>query len=90
MAYLPDLQTKFEKDLRVVGVLMEDGEDANNSNLNFPIASGESVFFFAKAAGDVSGLPYMLLLSAEGERLRDFEGLMPIEMLEAEIKKAVL
>lgn len=95
MQYLSKFQKIYGDGLKIVGILMEDkskeeaDEFANNANLNFQIAYGQSNYFFAKAIGDVEAFPYMLMLGKNGETIRNYVGMVPPEMLESDIKKAV-
>ncbi|ABK81808.1 TlpA family protein disulfide reductase [Campylobacter fetus] len=94
--YLVNLQDKFEKNLRVVGVLMEDRtndeikEFIKMYNINYDIAYGDNNYFFAKALGGVVGIPFMVLYYPDGKYANAYTGMVPLEMLESDVKKVIL
>lgn len=93
--HLNNLNDKFKGKLKIVGVLMEDKSkdeiDAfvKHFKVKFDIAYGENNFLFAKALGGVVGIPYMILYKPNGEYATHYVGLVPEEMLESDISKAI-
>ena len=93
--HLVSLQDKFKNELRIIGVLMEErtaddmSEFIKMYNINYSVAYGESNFFFAKALGEVVGIPYSVLYYPNGKYATHYIGLVPEEMLESDIKKVI-
>ena len=93
--HLNNLNDKFKGKLKIVSVLMEDKSkdeiDAfiKKFKINFDVAYGEGNFRFAKALGVVVGIPYMVLYRPNGEYATHYVGLVPEEMLESDINKAI-
>ena len=93
--HLNNLSEKFKNELNIVGVLLEDkSEDevkefAQKYKIKYDIAVGEGNFLFEKAIGGINGLPSSALFKANGDFAQGYVGLVPEEMLETDINKAI-
>ena len=93
--HLNNLSEKFKNELNIVGVLLEDkSEDevkefAQKYKIKYDIAVGEGNFLFEKAMGGINGLPSSALFKANGDFAQGYVGLVPEEMLETDINKAI-
>nr|MBP3725334.1 TlpA family protein disulfide reductase [Campylobacter sp.] len=96
MNYLSQFYLNYQDDFKIVGILMEDktkeqiDEFVAKNNIQFKIAYGENNFYFANAVGYIDSMPYILILNAEGKLIQYYSGLIPPEMLESDIKRALL
>lgn len=93
--HLNNLSEKFKNELNIVGVLLEDkSEDevkefAQKYKIKYDIAVGEGNFLFEKAMGGIKGLPASALFKANGDYAQGYIGLVPEEMLETDINRAI-
>lgn len=93
--HLNNLSEKFKNELNIVGVLLEDkSEDevkefAQKYKIKYDVAVGEGNFLFEKAMGGINGLPSSALFKANGDFAQGYVGLVPEEMLETDINKAI-
>lgn len=94
--HLNKLQEKYKDQFNIVGVLLE---DKNNEELKtfieknqilYKIANGENNYLLAKVLGGVNGIPTMFLFDKNSKLINQYLGLIPEEMLEIEIQKAIL
>ena len=92
---LNNLSEKFKNELNIVAVLLEDkSEDevkefAQKYKIKYDIAVGEGNFLFEKAIGGIKGLPASALFKANGDYAQGYIGLVPEEMLETDINRAI-
>ncbi len=91
--HLIKLQEKYPDSLKVLGVLVEDKakEDVEEfvayHEINYDTLYGEANYELADAMGGVRGIPAMFIFKKDGTLHKNFVGLLPPEMLEAELKK---
>ncbi|HEF9750239.1 TPA: TlpA family protein disulfide reductase [Campylobacter coli] len=94
--HLNKLQEKYEEQFNIVGVLLEDKSDeelrafAQKNQILYKIANGENNYLLAKILGGVNGIPTMFLYDKNSQLINQYLGLIPEEMLEIDIQKAVL
>ncbi len=93
--HLNNLQNKYKDSFKVIGVLLEKKDEAtlnefiNKYKINYDLAIGESNFDLATALGGVNALPTMLLYGSNGAFINQYLGLIPEEMLDIDIQKAI-
>ncbi|MGG7048119.1 MULTISPECIES: redoxin domain-containing protein [unclassified Campylobacter] len=93
--HLNNLAEKFRKDLNIVAILLEDKsveqikEFAKKNNIKYDVAVGKENFILEKAVGGITGLPASVLFKTNGDFHDGYVGLVPEEMLENEISKAI-
>ncbi|MCV6608506.1 MAG: TlpA family protein disulfide reductase [Campylobacterales bacterium] len=91
--HLIKLQEKYRDKLTILGILVEDKskeeikEFAEYYGMNYDILYGEPNYIMADAMGGVRGIPAMFLYDKQGKQAKHYVGLIPPEMLEAEIVK---
>lgn len=94
--YLNKLQEKYKNDFNIVGVLLEDKTNdeiqkfIEQHKISYKVANGENNYLLAKALGGVNGIPTMFLYSKHSKLIHEYLGLIPEEMLEVDIQKAIL
>ncbi|MBE3606962.1 TlpA family protein disulfide reductase [Campylobacter sp. RM13119] len=93
--HLNNLSEKYKKELNIIAVLLEDkNEDeikafAQKYQIKYDIAIGESNYLFEKAIGGIFALPSSALFDKNGDYASGYKGLVPEEMLERDIQKAI-
>ena len=75
---------------------MEQNKDVNelNSfieqfNVQYPITNSNQNYDLAKVLGGVRSIPTMFMYSKSGKLIQKYVGIVPEEMLETDIKKAI-
>lgn len=93
--YLITLQDKFKDKLQIIGVSIDEIslEQANEFkellNINYPIAYTKANEYLISSLGGVVGIPFSILYYPNGKFAASYSGLVPIEMLENDIKKVI-
>ncbi|MBZ7953371.1 MULTISPECIES: TlpA family protein disulfide reductase [Campylobacter] len=93
--YLNNLQNKYKDQINIVGVLLEDKSDEDikafkdENKIVYEIANGENNYLLAKSLGGVNGIPTMFLYDKYSKLINEYLGLIPQEMLEIDIQKAI-
>ncbi|TKX31762.1 TlpA family protein disulfide reductase [Campylobacter estrildidarum] len=93
--HLNKLQEKYKDDFNIVGVLLEDKSDEEikafkeKNKIIYEIANGENNYLLAKILGGVDGIPTMFLYDKNSQLINEYLGLIPEEMLEIDIQKAI-
>ncbi|WP_270978396.1 TlpA family protein disulfide reductase [Campylobacter helveticus] len=93
--HLNKLKEKYQDQLQIISILLEDKSPEDlaafnaQNNLHYKIASGEGNYLFAKALGGINGIPTMFLFAKNGELLKHYLGVVPVEMLEIDILEAI-
>jgi tetratricopeptide (TPR) repeat protein len=88
-------QDKFKDKLQVIGVSVDEIslEQANEFkellNINYPIAYTKANEYLISSLGGVVGIPFSILYYPNGKLATSYSGLVPIEMLENDIKKVI-
>lgn len=96
LPHLNKLQEKYKDNFNIIGVLLEDiskeelAQFVSKHNINFKIAQGENNFLFAQSVGGIHGIPTMLLYSSSGIFSNKYLGIIPQEMLDIDIQKAIM
>lgn len=94
--HLNKLQEKYNNDFNIVGVLLEDKSNdeiqkfIEQHKISYKVANGENNYLLAKALGGVNGIPTMFLYNKHSKLINQYLGLIPEEMLEINIQKAIL
>lgn len=98
--HLIKLKDKYKEDLEIIGITLgekiggltaQDKLDAfiKEYKINYLITNSEANFDIADAMGKVSTIPTMFLIDKEGNIVQKYVGVVPPEMLETDIKKAL-
>ncbi|TEY03432.1 TlpA disulfide reductase family protein [Campylobacter sp. US33a] len=94
--HLNKLQEKYKESFKVVGVLLEDMNNENLSafinqyKINYSISLGEGNYLLAKSIGGIEGIPTMVLYDNNSKMINLYTGLIPEEMLDIDIQRALL
>lgn len=94
--HLNNLRQKYNGQFEVVGVLLEQNKEADKINafidefaVQYPIVNSNENFNLAKVLGGVKSIPTMFMYSKDGKLIQKYVGIVPEEMLESDIKKAI-
>lgn len=93
---LNEIQKKYKDKLMIVGILANKFEDEvldsfiKENKIKFEISNDfYDNEFFIKALKNVDAIPFMVLFKQNGNIIDKFKGIIPPEMLEIEIQKAI-
>ena len=90
--HLNKIQKKYEDNLSVIGILVQDkdkkeiDEFVAYHGINYDILYGDGSYDLADAMGGVRAIPAFFIFNKQGKLQKNFVGLLPPEVLEAEIK----
>lgn len=94
--HLLNLKKQFGDKFEVVGVLVEDGKQnseiiafANEHKINYPVTNSPKNFVLASAVGGVETIPAMFLFDKNGNKVQQYTGMVPEEMLASDISKGL-
>lgn len=94
--YLIKLKETYKKDFEIVSVLLEDNKPnnqvkdfMNEYNINYVVTNSRQNLTFSDIVGGVEEIPTMFLYNKEGKMIQKYVGIVPIEMMEIDIKKAI-
>ncbi|MGP1580983.1 MAG: TlpA family protein disulfide reductase [Wolinella sp.] len=94
--HLVNLKNNYKNSLEIVGILTEDTRSAEEMRrfvetfeINFKIAISDENQKLAKALGGIPSIPFMILYNPKGEYVNHYIGIVPEEMLEFDIKRAL-
>ncbi|MDY6135127.1 TlpA disulfide reductase family protein [Campylobacter lanienae] len=93
--YLATLQEKYQDKLQIIGISIDELslEQANEFkellNINYPLAYSNANQYLISSLGGVIGIPFSILYHPNGKFAASYKGLVPIEMLENDIKKVI-
>ena len=99
MAQLPHLnalQEKYRDGFNVIGVIIDDsanldiGDFRLANKLNFPLAFGDNNFLLTKGVGGINAIPTIILYKSDGSFAKKYIGIIPQEMLDIDIQKAIM
>ena len=92
--HLNSLQEKYKDDIKIISVLLEEhksNEDIiafiNSNNVEFTITNSQDNFKIADEVGGIKSIPLMFIYDRDGKYSNHYIGVIPEEMIEADIKK---
>jgi len=94
--HLNSLQKKYNKDLKIISILLEEhktNEDLidfiNKNNIEFTITNSSDNYKLAKAVGGIKNIPFMFIYDRDGKYSQHYVGAVHEEMIEIDIKKVL-
>ncbi len=91
---LINLQNTFKNDFVVISVLLEQNKDnielaqfIKNYNINYQVTNSKGNFLLSDAMGGITSIPTMFMLDKNSEIFQKYVGIVPVEMMETDIKK---
>ncbi|HEC1766413.1 TPA: TlpA family protein disulfide reductase, partial [Campylobacter lari] len=93
--HLNNLNNKYQDRFEVIALFLEENKEQEiltfieDEKIKFPVAIGENNFVFSKVL-NVSSIPTMVLFNTKGEKIKEYLGIIPEEMLDIDIQKAIM
>jgi len=94
--HLNKLREKYKKDFEIISILVSDKKSniemltfIDEFNIKYPITNGPSNKDFAQHLGGIKTIPTMYLLRKDGSIMEKYKGMIPEEMLESDIQRAI-
>jgi len=94
--HLVALKDKYKDKFEVIAILVEQNklqavvdEFIKEHGVTYPIANGPENFKLVNAVGGVPSIPTMFLFNKNGRIINKYVGMVPQEMLDSEIQKAL-
>ncbi len=98
--HLNNLQNKYKNDFEVLAISLgqKDGNITpeeemskfiNDYNIKYHVTNIQENFELSKAMGEIKIIPTMFLFNKEGKMVQKYVGVVPEEMLELDIKRAL-
>ncbi len=94
--HLIELRKKYKDQFEVIAVLVEQNklqsvveEFKKEHEISYPIVNGPENFKLIDAVGGVPTIPTMFLFNKDGKIINKYVGMVPQEMLDSEIQKAL-
>ncbi len=93
---LVKLQKKYKDNFVIISMILEKNKTneellkfKKEHNMNFILANGQDNFKLADKLGPVRSIPSMFMIGKNQEVYQNYVGLVPLPMLEIDIKKAI-
>ncbi|ENQ6618953.1 TlpA family protein disulfide reductase [Campylobacter lari] len=93
--HLNNLNKKYQDKFEVITLFLEENKEQEiltfieDEKMKFPAAIGGNNFVFSKIL-NVNSIPTMVLFNAKGEKIKEYLGIIPEEMLDIDIQKAIM
>ncbi|WP_236633043.1 TlpA family protein disulfide reductase [Campylobacter armoricus] len=93
--HLNNLQKKYQDRFEVIALSLEENKNQEvidfiqENKMDFPVALGENNFIFSKIL-NVNAIPTMVLFDTNGEKIKEYLGMIPEEMLDIDIQKVIM
>lgn len=93
--HLNKLNNKYQDRFEAIALFLEENKEQEiltfieDEKMKFPVAIGENNFVFSKVL-NVSSIPTMVLFNTKGEKIKEYLGIIPEEMLDIDIQKAIM
>lgn len=94
MQVLNNLANKFKNDINIYGIVVKNDENPSENKINledikFQVSQSLENETLMDAIGGIKNIPFMSVYKKNGKHYKDYLGIIPEEMLEIEIKKAI-
>ena len=94
--HLINLKNRYKDDFEIIAVLLEDNKRnnevkdfINEYNINYLVTNSKQNLAFSDVVGGVQAIPTMYLYNKQGKVIQKYVGIVPEEMLEIDIKRAI-
>ncbi len=94
--HLINLQKKYKNRLKIISVLLEDDKPDSEiksfikyNHINYIVTNGANNFKLSNLLGGIQNIPFMILYDKNGKVLTHYIGIIPEEMIDSDIKKAI-
>lgn len=94
--HLINLKEKYKDNFEIIAVLLEENKNNNKVkafleeyNINYVVTNSKQNYTLADIVGGVQSIPTMFLYDKNGNVIQKYVGIVPEEMMEIDIKKAI-
>lgn len=94
--HLVNLQKKYHDKLQIISVLLEDDKPDSEiqsfidyNHINYIVTNGANNFKLSNLLGGIQSIPFMILYDKNGHVITHYIGIIPEEMIDSDIKKAI-
>jgi len=94
--HLINLQKKYRNKLKIVSILLEDDKPDSEiqsfidyNHINYTVTNGTNNFTLSNLLGGIQNIPFMILYDKNGKVITHYIGIIPEEMIDSDIKKAI-
>ncbi len=94
--HLINLQNRYKDHLQIIGILLEDDKPDSEiqsfisyNHINYTITNGANNFKLSNLLGGIQNIPFMILYDKNGNVITHYIGIIPEEMIDSDIKKAI-
>ncbi len=94
--HLNKLREKYKNDFEIINVLLSDKKSKEEMlaflqefNIQYPTTNGQENELFAQYLGGIKTIPTMYLVKKGGFIMEKYKGIVPEEMLESDIQRAI-
>ena len=94
--HLINLQDKYKDKLKIISVLLEDDKPDSEiksfidyNHINYTITNDTYNFKLSNLLGGIQSIPFMILYDKNGKVITHYIGIIPEEMIDSDIKKAI-
>ena len=94
--HLVNLQKKYKGKLKIISVLLEDNKPDSEiksfidyNHINYIVTNGTNNFKLSNLLGGIQNIPFMILYDKNGKVITHYIGIIPEEMIDSDIKKAI-
>ncbi|MCR6570702.1 TlpA family protein disulfide reductase [Campylobacter insulaenigrae] len=95
IAHLNNLHRKYKDGLDIIVLFLEENKDKEilefiqENKITFQAGSGENSLIFSKIL-NIGSIPAMVLFDTKGQKIKEYLGLIPEEMLDIDIQKVIM
>ena len=94
--HLINLQDKYKGKLKIISVLLEDDKPDSEiksfidyNHINYIVTNDINNFKLSNLLGGIQSIPFMILYDKNGKVITHYIGIIPEEMIDSDIKKAI-
>jgi len=94
--HLVNLQKKYKDKIKIISVLLEDDKPDSEiksfidyNHINYTVTNGANNFKLSNLLGGIQNIPFMILYDKNGKVITHYIGIIPEEMIDSDIKKAI-
>jgi len=94
--HLINLQDKYKDKLKIISVLLEDDKPDSEiksfidyNHINYTVTNDTNNFKLSNLLGGIQSIPFMILYDKNGKVITQYIGIVPEEMIDSDIKKAI-
>ena len=94
--HLINLQDKYKDKFKIISVLLEDDKPDSEiksfidyNHINYIVTNDINNFKLSNLLGGIQSIPFMILYDKNGKVITHYIGIIPEEMIDSDIKKAI-